>query len=114
MKFDKLTIKSQEAVGEAQSLASSRGHSGIEPAHLLRALLAQPEGSTVPVLQKLGVPIEPLQQAMERRLGQIPKVTGVTLTWFARGNRLTRAVGRRRSRLRRGTPMSSSLTSRPT
>ncbi len=76
MKFDKLTIKSQEAVGEAQSQASSRGHSIIEPAHLLRALLAQPEGSTIPVLQKLGVPIEPLQRAMEQHLGRIPKVTG--------------------------------------
>ena len=76
MQFEKLTIKSQEAVSEAQSQASSRGHSSIEPAHLLRALLAQPEGSTVPVLQKLGVPLEPLQQAMERRLEQIPKVTG--------------------------------------
>ena len=76
MKFEKLTIKSQEAVGEAQSLASSRGHSSIEPAHLLRALLGQPEGSTIPVLQKLGVPIEPLQEAAEARLGQIPKVTG--------------------------------------
>ena len=76
MKFDKLTIKSQEAVAEAQSQASARGHTAIEPAHLLRALLGQPEGSTVPVLQKLGVPIEPLQQAMEQRLEQIPKVTG--------------------------------------
>jgi ATP-dependent Clp protease ATP-binding subunit ClpB len=76
MQFDKLTIKSQEAIGEAQAQASARGHSSIEPAHLLRALLAQPEGSTVPVLQKLGVPIEPLQQAMEQRLEQIPKVTG--------------------------------------
>ena len=38
MKFDKLTIKSQEAVAEAQAHASSRGHTAIEPAHLLRAL----------------------------------------------------------------------------
>ncbi len=76
MKFDKLTIKSQEAVAEAQSHASSRGHTAIEPAHLLRALLAQPEGSTVPVLQKLGVPIEPLQQRIEEQLERIPKVSG--------------------------------------
>jgi ATP-dependent Clp protease ATP-binding subunit ClpB len=76
MKFEKLTIKSQEALSEAQSQASSRGHSSIEPAHLLRALLAQPEGSTIPVLQKLGVAIEPLQQAVEARLAKIPKVTG--------------------------------------
>ena len=38
MRFDKLTIKGQEALAEAQSLASSRGHSEITPAHLLRAL----------------------------------------------------------------------------
>jgi ATP-dependent Clp protease ATP-binding subunit ClpA len=76
MKFDKLTIKSQEAVAEAQAHASSRGHTAIEPAHLLRALLAQPEGSTVPVLQKLGVPIEPLQQRIEEQLARIPKVSG--------------------------------------
>ncbi len=76
MKFEKLTIKSQEAVAEAQAHASSRGHTAIEPAHLLRALLAQPEGSTVPVLQKIGVPIEPLQQRIEEQLARIPKVTG--------------------------------------
>ena len=76
MKFEKLTISSQEGVSEAQNQASSRGHSSIEPAHLLRALLAQQKGSTLPVLQKLGVPIEPLQHAMEQQLGRIPKVTG--------------------------------------
>ncbi len=76
MRFDKLTIKSQEALAEAQSLAASRGHSEIAPAHLLRALLAQPEGSTIPVLQKLGVPLDPLQASVEQLLEQIPKVRG--------------------------------------
>jgi ATP-dependent Clp protease ATP-binding subunit ClpB len=76
MRMDRLTIKSQEAVSEAQSQATSRGHSSIEAAHLLRALLAQPEGSTIPVLQKLGVPLEPLQRSVEEILGRIPKVTG--------------------------------------
>ena len=58
MRLDKLTIKSQEALAEAQSQAASRGHSEIQPAHLLCALLGQPEGSTIPVLQKLGVSLE--------------------------------------------------------
>ena len=49
MQFEKLTIKSQEALGEAQSSAGARGHGRIEPAHLLRALLSQPEGSTIPI-----------------------------------------------------------------
>ncbi|MBW1686369.1 MAG: ATP-dependent chaperone ClpB [Deltaproteobacteria bacterium] len=76
MRFDKLTIKAQEALAEAQSLASSRGHSEITPAHLLRALLGQPEGSTLPVLQKLGVPLDLLQEELEKLLEQMPKVSG--------------------------------------
>jgi ATP-dependent Clp protease ATP-binding subunit ClpB len=76
MRYDKLTIKSQEALSEAQSDATSRGHSEIQPAHLLRALLGQPEGSTVPVLQKLGVPLDRLQSEIETILETIPKVSG--------------------------------------
>jgi len=76
MRFDKLTIKSQEALAEAQSQAGSRGHSEIQPAHVLRALVGQPEGSTVPVLQKLGVSIEHLQGKLEEALERIPKVQG--------------------------------------
>jgi ATP-dependent Clp protease ATP-binding subunit ClpB len=61
MRMDKLTIKSQEALAGAQSLSSERAHSEVQPAHLLRALLEQGEGSTLPILQKLGVPIDRLQ-----------------------------------------------------
>jgi ATP-dependent Clp protease ATP-binding subunit ClpB len=76
MRFDKLTIKSQEAVAEAQSLAASRGHSVIEPAHLLAALLGQPEGSTIPILQKLGVSVDALQRQIAGLLERLPKVEG--------------------------------------
>jgi ATP-dependent Clp protease ATP-binding subunit ClpB len=76
MRTDKLTIKSQEALAEAQSQAASRGHSEIQPAHVLRALLNQPEGSTVPVLQKLGVSIDALGSALEQALTRLPKVSG--------------------------------------
>jgi len=76
MRMDKLTIKSQEALAEAQSISSARGHSEIQPAHLLRALLDQPEGSTLPVLQKLGVPIDRLQSELETLIAGMPKVTG--------------------------------------
>jgi ATP-dependent Clp protease ATP-binding subunit ClpB len=76
MRFDKLTLKSQEALSEAQSLATGRGHSQITPAHLLRALLAQPEGSTIPILQKIGVPLDALQAKLEQRLASLPKVHG--------------------------------------
>jgi ATP-dependent Clp protease ATP-binding subunit ClpB len=76
MRFDKLTIKSQEALGEAQSLATARGDSVIEPAHVLAALLAQPEGSTLPVLQKLGVSVDGLSGQVEELLARHPKVQG--------------------------------------
>jgi ATP-dependent Clp protease ATP-binding subunit ClpB len=76
MRFDKLTIKSQEALSEAQSQATSRGHSEIQPAHLLWALLHQPEGSTVPVLQKLGVSPQSLLSSLEELVSRLPKVSG--------------------------------------
>jgi len=76
MRHDKLTIKSQEALAEAQSLASTRGHAEIRPAHLLRALLGQPEGSTLPVLQKLGVSPAALHSRLEELLAKLPKVSG--------------------------------------
>ena len=93
--MDKLTIKSQEALAEAQSLASARGHSELQPAHLLSALLAQPEGSTLPVLQKLGVPIDALQSEIEQLIAQLPKVTGGAQPQTSRrlGNVLTAAFG---------------------
>src|SRR5690606_13837134 len=74
--FDKLTIKSQEALQDAQSQCSGRGHQNLEAAHLLFALLGQPEGSTVPMLQKLGASIDGLRNEVEKVLQQIPKVTG--------------------------------------
>jgi ATP-dependent Clp protease ATP-binding subunit ClpB len=76
MRFDKLTIKSQEALQEAQSQASSRGHSELAPAHLLQALLRQPEGLTVPLLQKLGVSVEALLGQVEQLLQRTPRVSG--------------------------------------
>jgi ATP-dependent Clp protease ATP-binding subunit ClpB len=76
MRLDKLTIKSQEALQEAQSQAASRGHSELVPAHLLAALLRQPEGLTAPLLQKLGVSLEALQAQVERLQGALPRVSG--------------------------------------
>jgi ATP-dependent Clp protease ATP-binding subunit ClpB len=76
MRFEKFTIKSQEALQEAQSLCTARGHQGLEASHLLAVLLAQADGSTVPVLQKLGVPLESLSAEVERQLSQFPTVTG--------------------------------------
>lgn len=76
MRFDKLTIKAQEAVAAAQELAAGRGHAQITSAHLLRALLDQPEGGAAPILQKIGVAPGALGEELERRLSALPKVQG--------------------------------------
>ncbi len=55
-RFDKLTIKAQEAVAGAQNLAGERGHPELDPLHLLSLLVGESEGVVQPVLEKIGVP----------------------------------------------------------
>ncbi|MBW1759180.1 MAG: chaperone protein ClpB, partial [Deltaproteobacteria bacterium] len=55
MRFDKFTIKSQELVQNAQSLASQHNNQQIEPEHLLYSMLTEKEGIAVSMLRKLGV-----------------------------------------------------------
>src|SRR5271166_5888505 len=76
MRQDKLTIKSQEALSEAQGLAGTRGQGVVEPAHLLRALLSQADGIAGPILEKLGVGVDLLQGEVEKILARLPKVSG--------------------------------------
>ena len=52
---NKLTHKTQEALGAAQALAREQNHSQVAPEHLLAALLGQPESVVLPVLERLGV-----------------------------------------------------------
>ena len=76
MQFDKLTIKSQEAIQAAQQLAQNNNNQEIGIAHLVKAILEQPEGAVIPVLQKMGV--EPSMVLMEtgRLIENIPQVSG--------------------------------------
>jgi len=76
MRLDKLTVKAQEAVQAAQSLADQHGHQAIEPEHVLVALLQQREGVVGPVLAKLGARPDTLQQALETELSRLPTVRG--------------------------------------
>jgi ATP-dependent Clp protease ATP-binding subunit ClpA len=55
MRFDRFTIKSQEVIQKAQSLAAQYGNQQIEPEHLLSAMIADREGTAVAMLRKLGV-----------------------------------------------------------
>jgi ATP-dependent Clp protease ATP-binding subunit ClpB len=76
MRLDKFTLKAQEAVQGAQSLADQKGHQTLEPEHLLLALLQQREGVVTPLLGKLGARPEVLQQQLETELAKIPRVSG--------------------------------------
>ena len=76
MRLDKLTIKAQEALSEAVSQASARGHGSVEPAHLLRALLTQADGVAVPILQKLGIDVGTLARSVDEALERAPRVSG--------------------------------------
>jgi ATP-dependent Clp protease ATP-binding subunit ClpB len=61
MNLNKLTLKSQEALQNAQEIASSYGNQVLEPDHLLAALVQDTEGTVVPVLQKIGVNLSTLK-----------------------------------------------------
>jgi ATP-dependent Clp protease ATP-binding subunit ClpB len=76
MRLDKLTIKSQEALQNAQSLAEKRNHQAIDVEHLFMALLGQKEGVVFSLLQKLGIPIASLFERLQRALDRLPQVTG--------------------------------------
>ena len=75
-RFDKLTQKAQEAVQQAQEIASQNGHQAVHPLHLLISLAREREGIVRPVLEKCGVHPDPLIAEAERQLNAIPKVTG--------------------------------------
>jgi ATP-dependent Clp protease ATP-binding subunit ClpB len=76
MRMDRFTLKSQEALQQAQHLASSRGHPEVGPLHLLRVLVGQDEGIVAPILQRLGTDPRPLASALDGRLATIGRVEG--------------------------------------
>jgi ATP-dependent Clp protease ATP-binding subunit ClpB len=76
MRFDKFTLKVQEAIQEAQMLAGSLGHQEIEPEHLLVSFLRQEEGIVGAVLEKLGPKPNQIEQALVSFLERQPRIEG--------------------------------------
>src|SRR5881296_2070144 len=76
LRFEKMTVKAQEAVQSAQEVAARHENQQIEPVHLLAALVTQADGVVPPLLARLGVPNEALSQEIEREIGRLPKVQG--------------------------------------
>src|SRR5205809_1309725 len=76
IRFDRLTIKAQEALAEAQKLAEKAGHQQLDVEHLALALVRQREGLTQSLLNKLGADPAVLARELEQELKKIPQVSG--------------------------------------
>ncbi len=75
---NKLTHKTREALGAAQSLAQERNHAQVTPEHLLAALVGQPESVVLPVLERLGVSTKVVRDRVDEALARLPQVYGQT------------------------------------
>src|SRR5215469_8937359 len=76
IKWEKLTVKSQEAIQSAQGHAAENGNPEVLPLHLMVALLEDREGVVIPVLDKVGVPVEQLLSSVNTAISKLPKVQG--------------------------------------
>ncbi len=76
MRFDKLTVRAQEALQDAESVASRLSHSQIDSEHLLLALLRQNEGSVRPLLQRVGADPRTVEADVSGSLERAAKVSG--------------------------------------
>src|SRR5580698_4160932 len=76
IKWERLTVKSQEAVQAAGGHAAENGNPEVLPLHLMAALLEDREGVVIPVLEKVGVPVEQLLSGVNAAIEKLPKVQG--------------------------------------
>ena len=76
MQTEKMTLKAQEALQDAKSIAERKNHQQIDVEHLLAALISQKEGIVLPILQKLGANVEVIVSQLEGELDRVPRVTG--------------------------------------
>jgi ATP-dependent Clp protease ATP-binding subunit ClpB len=76
LRFEKMTVKAQEAVQGAQEVAARHENQQMEPIHLLAALVAQTDGVVPSLLTRLGARSEALSQEIEKEISRLPKVQG--------------------------------------
>ena len=76
IRWDKFTVKAQEAIQRASELASEHGNPELQPLHLLAALLEDKEGIVPPVLEKIGIGTQSLLTEVYRDIERLPKVSG--------------------------------------
>ncbi len=83
IRHEKLTVKSREAIIDAQSMALECGHPQVTCLHLLAAILRQKDGIVPRLLGRLGAPLPTIETDLETRLGKLPTVTGDTNLTYA-------------------------------
>src|SRR5258708_38882925 len=76
IRWDKFTVKAQEAIQRANDLASEHGNPELLPMHLLAALLEDKEGIVSPVLERTGVGPQAVLTDLYREIEKLPKVSG--------------------------------------
>ena len=76
IRWDKFTVKAQEAVQRASELSSERGHPELMPVHLLAALIEDKAGIVPPILEKIGIGPQAVLSDLHRELEKLPKVSG--------------------------------------
>ena len=76
IRWDKMTLKAQEAMQAANNLASDHGNPELLPLHLLAALVEDREGIVAPVLAKIGISAEAVLAELRQEMEHLPKVSG--------------------------------------
>jgi ATP-dependent Clp protease ATP-binding subunit ClpB len=76
IRWDKFTVKAQEAVQRANELASEHGNPELMPLHLLAALVEDREGIVAPVLEKIGIGPQAVLSDLYKEIEKLPKVSG--------------------------------------
>jgi len=76
IRWDKFTVKAQEAIQRANELASEHGNSELAPLHLLAALVEDREGIVAPVLEKIGIGPQAVLSELYQGIEKLPKVSG--------------------------------------
>jgi ATP-dependent Clp protease ATP-binding subunit ClpB len=76
IRWDKFTVKAQEAVQRASQLASEHGNPELQPLHLLAALLEDKEGIVSPILEKIGIGPQSVLSSIYAEIDKLPKVSG--------------------------------------
>ena len=89
IRFDKLTIKAQEALQSAQEIAQKLNHQEVDGEHLLSALIQQPDGLVRPLLDKLGLSPDSIVSQLDDELNRRPQVHGAGETYLSKSLRQT-------------------------